>query len=86
MNSLSAPRRRLICPYPGGGSAEKIYFLPNEPKVVQCLPGKLKKQLCAKRSKTDTKPLKTAQNRSKPLKTDTKPTQMMSKLPENHPQ
>jgi hypothetical protein len=33
--------------------------LPNEPKVVQCLPGKLKKQLCAKRTKTDTKPLKT---------------------------
>jgi hypothetical protein len=37
----------------------KKVFLPNEPKPVQCLPGKLKKQQRAKRSKTDTKPLKT---------------------------
>jgi hypothetical protein len=53
----------------------KKYFLPNEPKVVQCLPTKLKKQQRAKRTKTNTKP----------FKTDTKPTQMTSKPPEKHP-
>jgi hypothetical protein len=33
--------------------------LPNEPKVVQCLPGKLKKQRRAKGPKTAQKPFKT---------------------------
>jgi hypothetical protein len=37
----------------------KNIFLPNEPKVIQCLTGKLKKQLRVKRTKTDAKPLKT---------------------------
>jgi hypothetical protein len=33
--------------------------LPNEPKVVQCLPGKLKKQLRTKGTKTDQNRIKT---------------------------
>jgi hypothetical protein len=37
----------------------KYCFLPNEPKVVQCLPGKLKKQPLAKAPKTVQKRLKT---------------------------
>jgi hypothetical protein len=53
--------------------SEKICFLPNEPKLVQCLPRKLEKQLRAKRTKTG----------AKPIKTDAKPTQMMSKPPPN---
>jgi hypothetical protein len=59
----------------GSWILRKICFLPNEPKVVQCLPAKLKKQQRAKRIRTDTKPLKTG----------TKPTQTRSKPPERHP-
>jgi hypothetical protein len=37
----------------------KNIFLPNEPKVVQCLLGFLKKQLLTKGTETAQKPLKT---------------------------
>jgi hypothetical protein len=53
-------------PIPSSGSLnsgswilQKKYFLPNEPKVVQCLPGKLKKPVLANRIKIDQNRIKT---------------------------
>jgi hypothetical protein len=40
------------------GFTKNKYFLPNKPKVIQCLPGKLKEQLLTKGNKA-------AQNRYK---------------------
>ena len=60
----------------------EICFLPNEPKVAQCLPRKLKKQLRTNGTKVDISPLKT---HTKPLKTHLKQHQTMSKLPEKYP-
>jgi hypothetical protein len=44
----------------GSWILQKYCFLPNEPKVVQCLPGKLKKQRRAKASKTAQNPPESA--------------------------
>jgi hypothetical protein len=57
--SISASQR-LVCRHPAqsgrDGFAEKKCFLPNEPKVVQCLPVILKK---AKPFQSQKKPVQT---------------------------
>jgi hypothetical protein len=59
-------------------SSGKYYFLPNEPKLIQCLPRFLKNKVLTNRIRTDQNRIKTPLNR---VKTPSKPLNSPLKTP-----